>query len=381
MSKKLLQKNFCVLPWTGFELEPNGKIKNCIISQDKLGHSHKDDIESIIKNNPLRKKMLKGEYPSNCNGCYLQEKHRKNDFESISSRLYYAKNLGTKIKPELLDRDDSFELKHVDLRWSNSCNLACVYCCPEYSSKWALELGEKIEKDRESIEKVKKYVYDRIENLENVYLAGGEPLLMKENKEFLDRLYEKNPNATVRVNTNLNKTNTGVFETLCKFKNVHWTVSIETIEQEYEYVRHYGNWNDFIENLKIIAKLDHVISFNMLYFVLNHESIFDCVKYLQKMGFHNNSFVIGPLYTPIELNPLNLPKEKLEQCKARLREEINLKPGFLLQNSLENCLNYLTDTEFNANIVATKQFIKDMDLRRNIDSKKVFPKLYNEVLK
>ena len=99
------------------------------------------------------------------------------------------------------------------------------------------------------------------------------------------------------------------------------------------------------------------------------------------MGFHNNSFVIGPLYTPIELNPLNLPKEKLEQCKARLREEINLKPGFLLQNSLENCLNYLTDTEFNANIVATKQFIKDMDLRRNIDSKKVFPKLYNEVLK
>ncbi len=81
MSKKLLQKNFCVLPWTGFELEPDGKIKNCIISRDKLGHSHKDSIEDIIKNNPLRKKMLKGEYPSNCDGCYLQEKHRKNDFE------------------------------------------------------------------------------------------------------------------------------------------------------------------------------------------------------------------------------------------------------------------------------------------------------------
>lgn len=380
MSRKLLQKNFCIIPWTGFELEPDGKIKNCIISNDIIGDSHKQDIEEIIKNNPLRKKMLNGEYPSNCDGCYLQEKHRKQNFDSVSSRLYYGKNLATKIPSDLLENENNFKLKHVDLRWSNSCNQACVYCGSSYSSKWAQELGEKIPKSKTSIEKIKKYVYDSIEDLENVYLAGGEPLLMKENKEFLDLLYQKNPNATVRVNTNLSKTQTGVFETVCKFKNVHWTISIETIEEQYEYVRYHGKWNDFLDNLKIISKLDHKISFNMIYFVLNFDSIFKCIKYFQDMGFHNNSFVIGPVYKPITLNILNLPKQTLEKCKKKLQEEIDKKPGFLLQNSLENCLSYLTDTDFSANIEATLKRLKDMDLRRNNDSRKVFPEFYSEVL-
>ena len=74
MSKKLLQKNFCAIPWTGFELEPNGNIKNCIISNDVIGNIKNQDIQTIIKNNPLRQEMLDAKYPSNCSGCYLQGK-------------------------------------------------------------------------------------------------------------------------------------------------------------------------------------------------------------------------------------------------------------------------------------------------------------------
>ena len=100
----------------------------------------------------------------------------------------------------------------------------------------------------------------------------------------------------------------------------------------------------------------------------------------KKLGFHNNSFVIGPLYKPLWLNVLNLPEHILDACKVELKNQIDSKPGFLLQNSWENILSYLTDTKFYANIELTKQEIKKMDLRRNIDSKKVFPKLYEEVL-
>ncbi len=381
MSKKLLEKNFCVIPWTGFELESNGAVKNCIISHDKIGNIHNSSIETIIQNNPLRERMLKGEYPSNCSGCYLQEKHRPNSFDSISSRLYYAKHLANKISPKLLEKKENFELRHVDLRWSNTCNQACVYCSPEYSSKWAKELGVKIPKNQDNINKVKKYVYDRIETLDNVYLAGGEPLLMKQNKEFLEQLYQKNPNATIRVNTNLNKTDTGIFELICKFKNVHWTISTETIEEEYNYVRHHGNWNDLLSNFKIIKELPHKITFNMLYFVLNYKSLFDCVKYFQELGVHNNSFVIGPLYNPVWLNILNLPQDTIQECIQMFDQEISKNPGFLLQNSYENIRRYLTDTKFYANIELTKQEIQKMDLRRNIDSKKIFPELYKEVLK
>ena len=379
MSRKLLEKNFCVIPWTGFELEPNGNIKNCIISKDTIGNIHKENISDIVGNNPTRKQMLQGQYPTSCEGCYLQEKHRANNFNSISSRLYYAKELANKIPKGLLDKDN-FSLKHVDLRWSNKCNQACTYCGPEYSSKWATERGVKIPNDKERTERLKEYVYSNIENLENVYLAGGEPLLMKQNKEFLDKLHVANPNCTIRINTNLSKTNTGVMASICKFKNVHWTVSIDAIEQRYEYIRHHGSWQDFVDNLKHIATLGHKISFNMLYFILNYKEIYNAVEYLQKLGFHNNSFVIGPVYTPQHWNVLNLPDTELQKCKDELQTRINQRPGFLYQNSLENILAYLTDTKFYANIQATKDSLKKMDLRRNTDYTKVFPEIYEGVL-
>jgi len=379
MSRKLLDKNFCVIPWTGFELEPNGNVKNCIISKEKIGNIYQTSIQDILKNNSnIRQEMLEGKHPYNCEGCYLQEKHRAKDFDSISSRLYYAKEIGTSVSKELLDSKDNFELKHVDLRWSNTCNQACVYCSADYSSKWASELGKKIPHNQQSIDRVKEYVFSNITNLTNVYLAGGEPLLMKQNQEFLELLYKENPDVTLRVNTNLSKTDTKIFDQLCQFKNVHWTVSVETIEQEYEYVRHHGNWQDFLRNLNIIKKLPHRISFNMLYFILNYKSIFDCVEYFQKQGFHNNSFVIGPLFTPEYLNILNLPKHIVDELIGILKNKINGKPGFLLENSYQNLLQYLTETEFYANIDSTQKELKKMDQRRNIDSSKVFPKLYAE---
>ena len=379
MSRKLLDKNFCVIPWTGFELEPNGNVKNCIISKDIIGNIYQNSIQSIIKgNSKIKQDMLDGNYPSNCDGCYLQEKHRTKSFESISSRLYYAKEIGTSVSKELLDSKDNFELKHIDLRWSNACNQACVYCSADYSSKWASELGKKIPHNQQSIDKVKEYVFSNIKNLTNVYLAGGEPMLMKQNQEFLQLLYKENPDVTLRVNTNLSKTDTKIFDQLCQFKNVHWTISVETIEQEYEYIRHHGNWQDFLSNLNIIKKLPHRISFNMLYFILNYKSIFNCVEYFQKQGFHNNSFVIGPLFTPLYLNILNLPKHIVNELIDILKNRIDEKPGFLLENSYQNLLQYLTETEFYANIDNTQKELKKMDQRRNINSSKVFPKLYAE---
>ena len=267
MSRKLLDKNFCVIPWTGFEIEPSGDVKNCIISKEVIGNLKENSIEELIdKNSSIRQDMLEGKFPKSCEGCYLQEKHRGKDFGSISSRLYYAKEIAPHIPKDLLERADNFKLHHVDVRWSNKCNHACVYCTSEYSSKWQTELGEKILKSSTTAN-FKDYLYSNIENLKNVYLAGGEPLLMKENKEFLELLLKQNPDVHLRVNTNLSKTKTGVFNLLCRFKNVHWTVSVESTEKEFEYIRFHGVWKEFLDNLEIIRKNNHKISFNMLYFI------------------------------------------------------------------------------------------------------------------
>ena len=383
MSRRLLDKNFCVLPWTGFELEPNGNVKNCIISKDTIGNIHQNNIEDILQskaNLNIKTQMLNNEFPKNCEGCYYQEQHRSKNFDNISSRLYYAKEIGPRIDKGLLDSKNNFNLKHVDIRWNNKCNQACVYCGPEYSSKWEKELGIKQKFEKENVEKVKEYVFKNIKNLENVYLAGGEPLLMNENKEFLELLLKENKDVHIRVNTNLSSTGTGVFQLLCQFKNVHWTISVESIEEEYEYIRYHASWNNFLRNLKYIQTLNHKISFNMLYFILNYKSIFNCVDLLQKTGFHKNSFILGPLTSPLFLNVRHLPKNIKDEIITIFKNKIAEQPGFYLQNSLENCLKYLTDGGFNATIDKVLKGIKEMDKRRNLDSRKVFPKLYEEVL-
>ena len=44
----ITNKSFCVLPLTGFELEPNGDVKNCIISKNELGNINNTNIENIM---------------------------------------------------------------------------------------------------------------------------------------------------------------------------------------------------------------------------------------------------------------------------------------------------------------------------------------------
>lgn len=378
--KFLKNKSICTLPWSGFELEPNGKVKNCVISKHRLGNINNTNIKDIINgetNVRLKESMLEDDMPANCSGCYLQENDR-NNLSSISSRLYYHKELGTKIPMEHYNDARNFSLKHVDLRWTNACNQACVYCSPELSSKWGQELGEKVKSKVYARQQVKEYVFDNITELENVYLAGGEPILMKENYEFLKVLKEKNPMCSIRVNTNLSSTRTGVFELLCKFENVHWIVSVESMRKEYEYIRHHGVWDDFLGNLNKINQLDHKISFNMLFFILNYHSIYDTVKFFRDMGYHENSFIIGPLYTPIHLNVLNLPDRVISQIKHRLQKEI-AGTGHYLRNSYENILAYINGTDWKKDTLSFVREMETLDQRRGLQSKRLFAKVFEDI--
>jgi sulfatase maturation enzyme AslB (radical SAM superfamily) len=44
-------KSICALPWTGFQLEPNGDVKNCIISKEAMGNINDSHIKDIVNNN------------------------------------------------------------------------------------------------------------------------------------------------------------------------------------------------------------------------------------------------------------------------------------------------------------------------------------------
>jgi uncharacterized Fe-S cluster-containing radical SAM superfamily protein len=366
---------FCRMPWQGLMYNFDGKVKNCIRSVDTqpIGDIKDQPIEQIVlgqENVNRQTKIVQHQPVVSCQTCYDLE-HDKKGFDIISDRVFYIREL--KDTPTDLYQANQFDLATIDVRWTNLCNLACVYCGPEFSSRWANELSiQTAQPTSQQQQAFKQYIFDHVSQLKHVYLAGGEPLLMKENLELLQNL---NPGVSLRINTNLTKTDTQVFETICKFENVHWTVSLETLSDEFEYIRFGHRWQDFMENLKTIRSLNHKISFNMLWFLLNYDSVFDCVDYLKYLGFHNNSFIIGALLSPEYLNIRHLPKNVLHLLKDKLQRKIDEQPGYLLEESYRNMLRYV-DLPFKKDLSGSFEKLKHMDLRRNLDSSKIFTELY-----
>jgi len=372
----LTNNKFCPIPWTGFMYNSNGDVLNCIRSQRPIGNLKDKGIHDILaENTETKKNMLDNKPGLGCNVCYNLEGDKKG-YDMISDRIFYLKELKT-VDNTLYDQIDNFSLHKIDIRWSNNCNQACMYCSPKYSSKLAHELKIKVEEPPpERVAELKKLVFDNAHQLKHVYLAGGEPLLMKENEMLLRELLKRNPNVNLRVNTNLSKTGTPVFDLICQFKNVHWIISIDEIEEEFEYVRYGGNWQEFLDNLNIVRTLDHKVSFNMLHHLLNFRSIFTCINFLQTLKFHNNSFIVGPLANPFYLNIRHLPNNMLDLVKSDIQLWLNKKPGFLLENSLKNMLQYI-NTPAEKNIKRCLEEITKMDQRRGVNSRKIFKEFYD----
>ena len=372
----LTNRHFCPMPWTGLMYNFDGTVKNCIrsdVATGALGNIKDAPIEKILLgpiNVTKQTNIINNDPAAGCHTCYDLE-HGKEGFDIISDRIFYIREF--KKTPLDTYQIESHNLQAIDVRWTNLCNFSCVYCSTEFSSKWADELGVKKETPSEKqLADFKEYIYRHAKQLKHVYLAGGEPLLMKENLELLKEL---NPNVNLRINTNLSKVDTGVFDAVCQFKNVHWTVSIETTEAEFEYIRFGGKWSDFLENLNTIRKLDHKISFNMLWFLLNYDTVFGCVDYLKGLGFHNNSFVIGAMLTPDYLNIRHLPENVLNLLKTKLESKINEQPGYLLEDSYRNMLHYIQQP-IEQDLAGSFEKLVVMDQRRGVDSSKIFTELY-----
>ena len=367
---------FCPMPWTGMMYNFDGEVKNCIRSAGKLGNIKEQPIQEIlIDNNQPRQQQIVDQHPvATCHTCYDLE-HGNKGFDIISDRVFYIRELKT--NAPAMYTPGNFDLQAIDVRWTNLCNFACVYCGPMFSSKWASELKVfQSGPNQAQLDQFKQYVFEHAGQLKHVYLAGGEPLLMKENLELLLLLKKINPTVNLRINTNLSKVDTQVFDLVCGFENVHWTVSVETVEQEFEYIRYGASWEDFQDNLVVIKNLNHKISFNMLHFLLNYQSIFGCVDHLKSLGFHNNSFIIGALLDPLYLNVRHLPDHVLHLLKHTLEEKINQQPKYLLEQSYRNMLSYLNQP-FEKNLIGAIEKLQVLDQRRGLDSKTIFQNLYN----
>lgn len=328
----------------------------------------------------VKQDMLAKIRHSRCNACYSVEditKDKTQHFNS-SNRSWYKKYGIKNVNLDLYDMPENFDLRVLDLRWRNTCNFSCVYCGPDLSSQWASELKDKsFTIDEDVLGKNKKYIFENLSLITHVYLAGGEPLLIKENLELLNILKEQNPDVEIRINTNLSIIDNEIFKKLITFKNVKWTVSVDATGAEFEYIRYPGNWNKFYHNLLYLKQQEFDINFNMVWCVLNSTSILDCVDFLKSIGFHENSFIIQNLTSPVALDLRALPAVELDRLKEKIKAMMTTSdPQYWLYKSLNSMYNFVTIPSPNTDMNNTLDFLNTLDKRRNLSSRDIFPMLY-----
>lgn len=372
----------CPLPWVGIYINPDGMIKNCAISQESLGNLHSTPLEKIMlgtTNVLIKKDMLANIKHDRCGVCYRSEDNSQSYSKKSSNRSWYKKYGIKNVSSTIYNDPSNFDLKVLDLRWRNTCNLACVYCGPDLSSKWASELNvQSYRIDETVLAQNKQYILDNLDNVNHVYLAGGEPLLIKENLELLNLLYEKNPDVEIRINTNLFQIDNEIFKKIILFKNVKWTVSVDAINHEFEYIRYPGQWDKFYSNLMHLKNQEFDINFNMVWFVLNSTSIFDCIDLLQQSGFHENTFMIQCLGDPQPLSIRNMPESYLEELRLVLKQKLDsTDASYWLHKSVNSMYNFIDGSYPNLSMASTFNFLNALDQRRGLDSKSAFPMLYN----
>jgi radical SAM protein with 4Fe4S-binding SPASM domain len=385
--------SICPLPWNGIYVNPDGKIQNCAISRQALGNINHESIEHIINNEinqSIRKDMIDNKRDQRCGACYQVEDNALSKNSNESNRSWYKKIAIHNSKLDIFNSTDKFEPIVLDLRWRNTCNYACVYCGSDLSSTWeSLVKNRSVEINEDFLTKSKKYIFDRLESVKHVYLAGGEPLLMKDNVELLDQLYNINPDVEIRVNSNISNLNGPVFSRLKKFKNVKWTISVESTHQAFEYMRWPGNWDTFVKNSLIVKEIaGDQINFNMVWCALNSTEILDTVDILIDLGFHENMFIVQCLRDPTPLSILNLPANAIQDLKIKITDRISkANPDWWLYKSLNSMYNFLQQPRANfrknellktgnSDITDVIEYLKIVDQLRKTDSREVFKDLY-----
>ena len=335
-------KSFCVVPWTNFELFTNGDVKTCSMGTSKLGNINKTDINEILKKSTvlqrIKNNMLNGIIDQNCNFCH----YRHIEDTKFS---YLKDHYNSKIKNEDIQYDnvENFDLRFIDLHWSNVCNLRCIMCNTKQSSLIAKDEETTITPiNKNNIKKIIDMVLEKQNYLKEIYLSGGEPMYINHNVNLLQKLTNKN--IPIRVNTNMqwNKNNK-VFQELKNFKNVQLTMSVDALDEKFNYIRNGGNWSTFVDNLNFIKQTTNFsIRINTIFSIINAIDICEVIEYF---FFKKNiqDITINLVIQPVEIDAKNYPQIKKNEIVKNINNLIKNIPkdNKNLINNLKNCVNHI----------------------------------------
>jgi len=147
-SNLLDRKGFCVLPFIHSCIFQNGNAQPCCMNHRQLlGNTKEQSLEEIYssKNKKLtdfRKEFLGDSLPKSCFKCTdMENNYNGKSYRNISNNAFgYLLNRIDITSEEVLINNEKILL--WDIRFSNLCNLKCIICRPEDSSRIAEEEEE-----------------------------------------------------------------------------------------------------------------------------------------------------------------------------------------------------------------------------------------------
>ena len=274
-------KTFCMLPWMHMHAFPDGRAYPCCLSDywHPVGDLRKNTMEEVWNQDAyktMRTNMLSGKECKECTKCYEQEQHGAFSMRNDSNRNY-GHHIAEAEQTNTDGSLDDFKIRYWDVRFSNLCNFSCRSCGPIFSSNWFNDhvqlYGKKpdvLGRDMARVEytagdenAMLEQMEQHIPYLEQVYFAGGEPLIMKEHYYLLEKLIEYGKtDVRIQYNTNFSEMrfkDKHVYDYWKEFKNVSVGASLDAMGPQAELMRKGTKWEQTVENrFQMMAKVPHV---------------------------------------------------------------------------------------------------------------------------
>jgi hypothetical protein len=370
-------KPFCTLPFIHLATHPIGTSTPCCITdmENDMSTAKKDgfnlfldkdslfDITNSENFNKIRKQMINGEFPLECKTCYFHEKNK-----------IYSKRMESNLKfKHLIDHTYSntnedgslkdLDYRYIELRLGTVCNLKCVTCNPFSSNRWNEDVkvfeGTEFEKSyfkcdirTEWFRSTKFYdeLYERCSKLEEVWINGGEPTLIREHCYFLQKLIDSGRSKEVNLHYSINMTNVpdDFIEIWKQFKNVRLHLSIDDLNERNEYIRTGSNWEITFKNFLKIIEYRDIFKIEVCQTVscLNVMNIDNFKEFTNKYNIvvaHN--YVHHPSFQHVSIIPESMKIDLLSNIKhlndfeyQRLKIELNADSE---ENGLEKFINFI----------------------------------------
>ena len=365
-------RTFCMYPWIHLHAYPTGEAYPCCHAEmgvGQIGNCRNNTLEEIWNSDAqrqLRSDMLTETENPACGRCYEQE---KSGFFSgrQSANKHHGHNIARVHDTQADGHVDQFEMTYWDIRFSNLCNLRCRSCGHIFSSQWyqdqarlaggdwaknhtVLNIAGRSETD------MWEQLQPHLDYVEQIYFAGGEPLMMEEHYLILEEL-ERRGRFDVRLIYNTNFTQVRlkhrtVFDYWRKFKSVAVGASLDAAGVRGEYIRKGTDWAQVESNrrqmLEECPDVDFYISptlsiLNALHLPDFHRDWVE--KGLLRPQDLNVNILQDPAYFRIDIAPPEYKQriqDRLEQHLAWLRPQDQLNRATV---GFESAITFMNATD------------------------------------